>query len=377
MARTRDAPSHNRFSTFRCEEGVVTDVNRNSHTVTVETRHTAKRVDDITPLVPYHHYENGEGISHLPEVGAICMLGWPSDSTPPFIMGYKPAASVRTSEDQENPEGTDLEGEPVDEAVSFRSKRLDMNPGDIALTTRDENFVILRRGGVIQIGATPISQRVYIPVLNFIRDFAENYRMDTFGGDVSWLVERDESDAGGDAPATYILHLNTHAQDEKATVRVRHMALSEPGEDERAAWEVYVAPDNIDRDTGEVSGEVYSLFVMTDGEKTEFIGANRTTTVEGDDSLDVQGKRTVTTQGNHEITAQGAIKHVANGEHVVGGRQVKIGSQSAGQPGVKGTDLVTILSALTVADSTGNVSTPSPAWITSLQRFLSNKVFLE
>ncbi len=243
MARTADAPSHRRFSTFRCEEGVVTDINRRDWTVTVETRHTAKSPSEVVTLSPYHHFENGEGFHIMPEVGAICMLAWPSDNTPPFIMGYKPAASTTTSEDQENPAGADLEGEPVDQAVSFRSRRpRDMNPGDIAITTRDENFLMLRRGGIIQIGATAIAQRVYIPVLNFIRDFAENYRMDTFGGDVEWRVYRDEDDASGDAPAEYTFHLNTNAQDEKATVRVRHMALAAPGDSQRAAWEVYVAP---------------------------------------------------------------------------------------------------------------------------------------
>lgn len=377
MARTRDAPSHKRFSSFRCEEGVITDVNRRTWTVTVESRHTAKTVQDITPLSPYHHYEGGEGIHHLPEVGAVCMLAFPSDNTPPFIMGYKPSASVQTSESQEDPEGSDLGGEPVDSSVNFRSRRPDMNPGDIGITTRDKNFIHLRRGGVLQIGATPVSQRVYIPVLNYIRDFCENYRMDTFGGDVEWTVGRVEDDPGGDAPAQYTFHLNTHAQDEKATVRVRHMALAAPGDTTRAAWEVYVAPNNIDRDTGEVASEVYSMLVMDDGEKIEIVGANRTVTIQGDDSLDVQGTRAVTTTSDHNITAQGGLKHVASQTAVLGGQQVKLGSQSAASPGVKGTPLVTALASLQVVDATGNVSVPSPAWIAQLQQILSNKVFLE
>ncbi len=118
------------------------------------------------------------------------------------------------------------------------------------------------------------------------------------------------------------------------------------------------------------------MLVMDDGEKTEIIGAARSVTVQGDDTLQVDGKRQVTVQGDHEITAAN-IKHVANNTHVVGGSVVKLASQSASQPGVKGTALVELLSSLQVVDGTGNVSTPSPAWLAQVARILSNKVFLE
>lgn len=374
MARTPGAPSHSRFSHFRCEECTITNVNRRTFTVTAESRHTAKTIEDIQVLVPYHHYANGEGVHHLPEVGAICLVGWPNDNTPPFVMGYLGAASVQQTTDGDPERSTvAAEGSPTD--ASFRSRRPQLNPGDIAFTTRDENFIILRRGGVIQIGATPISQRVYIPVLNYIKDFAENYEMHTFGGDVTWTVGRQEDDPSGDAPATYTFHMNEFAQDAKATVRIQHLPL---GGSDKAAWQVHIAPQGIDRDDGSVESEKYSLVITTGGQKTEIIGADRSVHVKGNDDLTVDGNRTTDIAGDDVTTARGKIESIASTQNVVAGAVVKHGSRNASIPHVKGTQLVQLLATSTwIVNPTTNTAVLSPAAIAQLQTILSQKVFLE
>jgi hypothetical protein len=374
MARTTGSPSHNRFSHFRCEECTITNVNRKTYTVTAESRHTAKTIEDIQVLAPYHHYANGEGAHHLPEPGAICLVGWPSDNTPPFVMGYLGAASVQNTED-DAPERSTVAAEGSATDASFRSRRPQLNPGDLAFTTRDENFIILRRGGVLQLGSTPISQRVYIPVLNFIKDFCENYEMHTFGGDVSWTVGRQEDDPSGDAPATYTFHMNEFAQDAKATVRVQHLPL---GNGDKAAWQVHIAPQGIDRDDGSVESEVYSLVITTGGDKTEIVGGARNVTVRGNDTLTVEGSRTVDITGDHVTTADGKIESIASGNNVVAGAVVKHGSRGASIPHVKGTQLVQLLSTATwIVDPSTNTAVLSPAAIAQLQTILSQKVFLE
>jgi hypothetical protein len=376
MTQTRDAPTHNRYSHFRCEEGTVTDVNRKNWTVTVETRHSSKGPNDIQCLVPYTHVNNGEGIHFLPEVGAICMLAWPNDNTPPFIMGFKGAAGVQTSQDG-RPERSTADPEGSDTDVSFQSRRPDLNPGDIAVTTRDENFIYLRRGGIVQIGATPISQRVYVPVLNYIRDYCENYSMSAFGGDVTWSVLRQESDPRGGAAATYVFHMNAEAQDAEATVRVRYMPLEEPGSASRGAWEVRVAPKGIARDTGEVTGEVYSLYVTTDGDETQILAGSREITIKGDDLLRVSGGRTVRVGGDDTITADGAMRHIASGEAVLGGSQIKLGGRAASSPAVKGTELLTWFASAQWIVGPSGTATLSPASLAQLQQILSTKVFVE
>jgi hypothetical protein len=322
------------------------NVDKSTWTLDVETKHSAKSVSDIQGLVPYHHYNNGEGFHFLPEVGAICMLGFPSDNTPPFIMGYKGAATAVGS--------TSTEGEPVRSSVdasgsqsdaSFRSNRPDLMPGDIAFTTRDENFIILRRGGVVQIGATPIAQRVYIPVLNYVKDFCENYNLSTFGGDIAWTVERQESDPSGNAPGTYVFHMNEFAQDAKASVRIRHFPLQSPGGGAKTAWEVHVAAQNIDRDSGEVTDEKYSMQVLMDGTKTEFVGANRSVTVTGDDALTVSGDRVVTVSGKEEHQVSGELLLKGGPKATLTAAQIALG-QGAVSPVVLGDILMTYLTSL-------------------------------
>lgn len=368
MARSRDAPSHRNYSQVRVEEAVITDVNRRTYTVTCDTRHSNKTVDDIQCLVPYHHYENGEGIHHLPEVGAICYLFWPSDNTPPFILGYIGAAGVRASTDGEPLRSTpDGNGSPTD--VEFKSRRPDLQPGDIALTTRDENFVILRRGGILQLGATSIAQRIYVPILNYIKDFCENYELNAFGGDISWTVGRVEDDPGGDAPATWTFHANEFAQDEKATVRVRHLPVTGPSGGDKAAWEVYVAPQNIDRDTGEVVDEVYSMILTVEGEKTEMIGTNYSLKVKGSHTVDVGGNASYKAAGT--ATLEGGSQATVKAAKVVTEGNTFLGDAAAVNSAVLGEPLVAYLAQLATALNAlapGSVSPPVPA------QFLSQRV---
>lgn len=375
--RTRDAPSHSRYSIFRCEEARVIDVNRSTYTLKVETRHSAKTVEDIQALSPYHHYANGEGIHHLPEVGAVCILAWPNDNTSPFVLGYLGMPAVITGDESTRPAGTDAEetaGSTSD--VTFRSRRPPLNPGDIGITGRDENFLIMRRGGVLQLGATSVCQRLYLPVLNYIKDFAENYELSTFGGQASWTVGRVENDPGGKAPATYTMYLNEFAQDAQASVRVRYLGVPDPGED-KIAWEVDIAPQGIDPDDGSVTAARYSLKIMMDGTKTEIISASRTTEIDGNDDLRITGARSVSITGDDTLTTSGKLEYVASREAILGGAIVKLGSAAASKPAVLGPELLQVLSTLVLPVSGAAAGPPNPATIAQFQNLLSTKVFLE
>ncbi len=377
MTRSHDAPSHAAYSSFCLEEAVIVDVNRTTWTVTADTKHSGRTVPDVQVISPYHHYDTGEGVHHLPEVGAICYLAWPSDNSPPLIMGYIGAPASESSPDG-NPIRATNDGAGSHTDVSYRSKRPQLNPGDIAITTRDENFIYLRRGGIVQIGSTPLAQRIYIPILNYIKDFCENYEMHSFGGDVAWTVGREEHDPAGKAPASYVFHLNEFAQDAKATVRIRHLPLAAAGGGKKSAWEVHVSPQGIDRDTGDVSSATYSLVLTTDGTQTEVIGADRTVTVTGNDSLSVSGSRKVDVAGEDSLTAA-AVTHIARGRAVLGGAVVQLGSQSAIHPAVLGDMLMTWFASAMWLPTAGP---PIPIILdpTSLGRLatiLSTKVTLE
>jgi len=127
-------------------------------------------------MSPYLHQNQGEGVAVMPEVGSTCWVCCPSETgRDAFVLGWT----------------------PVQENGSYRAGRQRLNPGDLHFSTRDGNFVFLRRGGIVQIGSTPVCQRLYIPIRNIIRDFAENYELTTPAGDLTWEVQRDVKDGKG------------------------------------------------------------------------------------------------------------------------------------------------------------------------------------
>jgi hypothetical protein len=379
--RNPRAPTHNRYDGTIFEEAVIINVDKQTWTCVVETRHSAKTVEDVQWMAPYHHTHNGEGFHHIPEIGATCFLCWPSDNTPPFIAGYKGEASAEESSDDKPIRSTSEEGSRTN--TSFRSGRPDLNPGDIAITGRDDNFFVLRRGGVVQIGSTQVAQRMYLPITNFIRDFCENYEMATLGGTLSWTVDRQENDPSGEAPVRFSLHVHEHAQEAKASVRIRHFPINSGEGDEKTAYEINIAPQGIDTETGAVTGENYKLLITMGGDKTEVIGGSRTLTISGDDTVTVQGNRTVTVSGDeaHEVTGQLIL--TGGPKTIVDGTFVHIGGAAALQPAVLGTVLQAWLLAHihpvipNPASPTGfSAGPPEPALAPALQAALSQKIML-
>lgn len=176
------------------EHGKVVDVDTETYTVSVYTQFTNKTISNISFAVPYQHYANGEGIFFMPEVGSTCWIAFPSDGLRPFILCWTPVN---------------------DEQNDFSANRPALNPGDIYLGTRDENFLILRRGGVVQLGGGPLSQRMYLPINNTIRDICENYSLNTLGGGLEWAVMRDENTTDGSRPSILRLAAREYANDEQ------------------------------------------------------------------------------------------------------------------------------------------------------------------
>jgi len=176
--------SESEFKPATVETCRIINVNIESWSVDCISDLGNKRFFDLQVMSPYFHFVNGEGIYAQPELGALCWVCVPSGGrfAAPFVLGYQSA------HDQ------DLD--------SFQGGRQSLNPGDIMLRTRDENFIILRRGGVVQIGATPTAQRIFMPIRNFIQDFCENYELLTFGGELTWTTERTDDTTTADKAFT-------------------------------------------------------------------------------------------------------------------------------------------------------------------------------
>lgn len=170
-------------------------VNVNIRDYTVDTRMEAAPYTvkfDIPFLSPYVNQTQGEGINWMPEVGSTCWVCEPSeDGRESFVLGWI----------------------MIDEGGSYRGGRSLLNPGDIELKTRDQNFIILRRGGIVQIGSTPVCQRVFLPIRNIMQDFAENYELHTPAGDMTWQVMRKDEDSDGHQKCLYQIAAKEFADD--------------------------------------------------------------------------------------------------------------------------------------------------------------------
>lgn len=184
----------------------VIGVNMANWTVDVYTTYDKHKYLDVQVGSPYLHYNNGEGIFVMPELGAQCLVGIPGDTTGPVVLTFTTPHETVAASDTEA------------QRVTFAAGRPPAKPGDIMLRTRDGNFITLHRGGVLQIGATEVAQRIYIPVGNYITDISENYNHYNASGSITWGIQ--EGPSVENIPSRFTQTFRVHANDEFADVRV-------------------------------------------------------------------------------------------------------------------------------------------------------------
>lgn len=384
------------------ESGTIVNVNVRNMTVDWVSQYSGKHITDIQIMTPYLHYSNGEGFTCVPEVGAIATVCYPSDEESPFIMGFLSAPEmvgakvgdlkaeikkpgVETEEDLPSSTTTQSGGSTNSPGVStdagFRAGRPILNPGDMLWQGRDENWIALRRGGVLQLGSTNVCQRAYIPVRNFIRDFCENWEVATGGGSLSWEVKRSESDPSGDAPTEFTLISREYAQDKKASIKVSMGSLNDaekPPGGGKTFVELVIAPESIDASTGEVVGSTkYVLridkagntFQMQAGSRTTHIVASDTLTVDGDQSVTIGKGRDVkvgtddklTISGKHEVSGSSTSVESWGVSKTISAPKLRLGSEAAVEPVVLGLKLVQWLTSHTHAVYATPAAPGSPA----------------
>jgi hypothetical protein len=130
--------------------------------------------------------------------------------------------------DAEAPGGTTSHGSDNQSptAASFAGGRPVAKPGDMFLRGRDGQFIVLHRGGVLQIGSNELSQRIYVPLNNLIMDFAENYALHTAGGSIKWGIQEGEGITN--LPTEFKQTLRVFANDKYADIRVAAGRVHDP-----------------------------------------------------------------------------------------------------------------------------------------------------
>lgn len=188
--------------------GTIVATHPAQRTVDVEIDNQDQLLYEIEYSMPYACEAAGTFIDFVPEPGAACYVMFPSDGTRPLIIGWvtTPRSEVYDSEE-----------EPVD---SYVGGRLGLAPGDIALYNGKGGSVILRHGGTLQLGASPLAQTMYIPLDNMIRHFFQNYEGKGIPGEIHWkhgAVKTEED------KTTVQLFWGTKqfAEDQHLTLRIR------------------------------------------------------------------------------------------------------------------------------------------------------------
>lgn len=181
-------------------KGRVASVDKVRWTCTVQTE-IGPPVEDV-PIAPMYLGNEAEGVYHLPKVGQYVMLAQPFTGGKiklpgSFILCAAFDAMDKDDPDDEFGEGTDIELNQYDGKPDFRADRPVLNEGDIYMSAGDGNFVALRAGGLLELGASQTARRYYVPIQNLIRDITSMYELNAAGGTMSWHNRRGEEGSWG------------------------------------------------------------------------------------------------------------------------------------------------------------------------------------
>jgi hypothetical protein len=328
-----------RLKSVKVIRGRIVATNRVARTVTVVDEQGGTHTD--IEAMPTYMSSTGAGQFYLPEVNSMVWLMSPSTGTPFVLGGHMPPSDEDGEETVHRGEG------PV------------VNEGDQVMSGPDGNFIALRRGGVVEIGASPTAQRLYIPLQSVIRDIASGYSLNTAGGSLS-LMPRVHDDTWGTESAPVEMHLQVKefAGDSAPTVDVRLGRIAV--EDDEAVV------------GGPIAGAVarvfinnrFRLWVDKEGNVQQFTHGACTTSQSGtrtayyDSSYfkevrgllrQVAGSRSAEVHGNDELVASdrrvrlsGELNTTVQGREVrrVGGQQVEV--KGSASRAVDGADDVTV-----------------------------------
>jgi len=307
-------------------ECVVTGLNMATWTVDVVSKYDQLHFMDIQVASPYLHSNRGDGVYVCPEVGAKCYVCIPSDGPPPFVLCFiMPIEQV----DRDVPAEGD---EAADETSSntFAGGRSRSKPGDIVMRGRDNNFVVLHRGGVLQIGSTELAQRLYIPLQNLVEDISQTYRHHNTGGSISWGVRQGAPD--DTLPTSYKHTFRLFANQSEASVRVcagTFDAMAEPGDgwqedleeleigtDDPVVYELTVSPEGFNAAGGEpnstaIDSTKLRFFIDKAGgvylgsRSSVFLGFKGKIKIVAEDDIYIESKKNITIKAGGTMRIEG------------------------------------------------------------------------
>ena len=154
----------------------VVSVDARAKTVDVKGKTSNSTPIKVPLAYGYAHGSHAGGILYMPEVGATAWLGTMPDRSH-VILCYVNSPDLVPAAGQEALGDTEL---------SYAGKQDFLEQGDIRIACADGNQVILRRGGIVQLGSTAMSQMMFIPLENLLRIFAQRFQLRSPLGEIDW-----------------------------------------------------------------------------------------------------------------------------------------------------------------------------------------------
>ena len=191
----------NQFLPVLMMRGKVGPVNKTKWTCTVEPEGDGMPIPDV-PIEPMMmNAKTGGGSFFMPEKGSLVWCCRPSTDSTPFVFG---AATAPLQVD---------EGDEEEDPNDRRMNRPVLNEGDAALAVSEQGFIIMRKGGMLEVGASEACKRVYIPLTNVIREFSQGWEH-TVAGNYIGLMPRDQDEVHGseNTPVEFQLKIREFAE---------------------------------------------------------------------------------------------------------------------------------------------------------------------
>lgn len=284
--------SSSSLSVIRIEKAIVTEIDFENQCYFVRSEMSEWDSYRIPIMSPYINSTNSSGIKICPQVGTVCLSAMLSDGTR-CILGFIPADDTKGSLDA---------GFPT------------MTSEDIFIHGPEGNFIRVRSGGIIEIGASPICSSIYIPTRNILHQISENFILDTFAGSLEYKVARAEDDGDGHQKCFFSLNVKEFADDENEIVRIRSGAL-----DNKIAFSLVIKDSGSGENTkisielskeGDINAKIEKDFrfaakgkIDISAEQDIKISSKQNTDISTNQNMAIKGNNTKIT-GNTNITLQ-------------------------------------------------------------------------
>ncbi len=198
------------------EQAIIETVNPETHSATVQCIYSHRSIPDVKIASPFLSYKTRGGLRFLPDPGSLCYVFTPADGSGSFIFGYCDLGKTR---DYPQRDGS------LEAQTDYRGEYPPLDPGDMHLGSVDDNFLILKRGGILQLGATQLAQRMYIPIENLVRDYFQRYHGFSPLGEIVWdhvnLYQDNVDPKTADVPVIVKLSCREKINHKKMTVEIR------------------------------------------------------------------------------------------------------------------------------------------------------------